>query len=287
MAVTTPPAVPLSLTARMPGLRRLRGHSAVTLVAGAWVLLLLVAAVAPGLLASGDPTRLRPSLVLMPPGEGFFGTDQYGRDLYTLVVHGTRSALLIGVCSTLLGTVIGSTIGLVAGYAGGWVDMLVGRLLDVLMAFPGILTALLIAASLGPTTQNLVLAVGLALVPVFARVARGQVMVIRSRLFVEAARSNGFSTARILARHVLPNSLAPVVVLSTINVGTSIVLAASLSFLGLGPRSEVPDWGQVLSTGQPYMATAWWITTIAGLVLTLSVIAISLLGDSLRDRLEV
>ncbi|MVA74900.1 ABC transporter permease subunit [Auraticoccus sp. F435] len=287
MAITTTPALPVSLAGRVPGLRRLRGHSGVTWVAAVWVLLLLLAAVAPGLLASDDPTRLRPSLVLMPPGEGVFGTDQYGRDLYTLMVHGTRSALLIGVCSTVLGLVVGSAIGLVAGYAGGWVDMLVGRLLDVLMAFPGILTALLIAASLGPSTRNLVLAVGLALVPVFARVARGQVMVIRSRLFVEAARSNGFSAFRILWRHVLPNSLAPVVVLGTINVGTSIVLAASLSFLGLGPRNEVPDWGQVLSTGQPYMATAWWITTIAGLVLTLTVIAISLLGDSLRDRLEV
>lgn len=281
--------VDVAVAAALPHPRRrsaVSGASIVTVIALLWILAVLAAAAVPGLLAPDDPTQLQSDRVLQAPGATPLGTDQYGRSVLTLLVHGAGTAMLIGLLSTLVALVIGGALGLVAGYAGGVLDMLIGRLVDVLMCFPGVLLALVIATALGPTTTNLIIAVGIAAVPSFARVMRGQVLSVRSRLFIEAARSNGFGQARILLRHVLPNSLTPMVVLATVSVGTAIVVAASLSFLGLGPKSDVPDWGQLLATGQPYLSGAWWISTFAGLTLTLTVIAISLLGDWLRDRMD-
>lgn len=274
------------LAARTSWTGRLGANAVISGIAVVWLAVVLLAAVLPGVLAPEDPAAMTPSRVLQAPGEVLLGTDQYGRSVLTLIIHGAGTAIMIGFCSTLLALAVGGLIGLVSGYMGGVVDMIIGRLLDVLMAFPGVLMALIIAAALGPSLPNLVLSVAVAGVPGFARVMRGQVMTVRSRLYVEAARSNGFSQPRIILRHVLPNSMAPMVVMSTVAVGTSIVLAASLSFLGMGPKSTVPDWGQLLAGGQPYLANAWWISTFAGLVLTLTVIAISLLGDWLRDRLD-
>lgn len=269
------------------GLSRLTVNGAVLAVALAWMAVVVVAALVPGLLARADPTALDPTKALAAPsGDLPLGADHYGRSIAVLLVHGARTALVIGLFATVLGFVVGGTIGLLTGYVGGWVDMVVGRVMDMFMAFPGVLLALVVTAALGASTTNLVVAVGISVVPGFYRVMRGQVMSVRSRLFVEAARSVGFSPARILVRHVLPNALAPVLVLATVTVGTSIVLGASLSFLGLGPRTEVPDWGQLLAMGQPYLANAWWISTFPGLALTLTVIAVSLVGDWLRDRLD-
>jgi peptide/nickel transport system permease protein len=177
-------------------------------------------------------------------------------------------------------------LGLLAGYLGGVVDTVLARLVDILMCFPGVLLALVITAGLGASRLNLILGVAVATMPMFARVMRGQVMAVRGRLFVQAARATGLPRTRVLLRHVLPNAIAPVVVLATVTVGTSIVLAASLSFLGLGPSSDVPDWGQLLSSGQPYLANAWWVSTFPGVALTLVVISVSLLGDWLRDRMD-
>lgn len=154
------------------------------------------------------------------------------------------------------------------------------------MAFPGVLMALIIAAALGPTTTNLVLAVGIAAIPQFARVMRSQTMAVRGRLYVEAARATGLSQGRIILRHILPNAIAPIVVLATLTIGVAIVLAASLSFLGLGPHKDIPDWGQLLAMGQPYLSSAWWMSTFAGLAVTITVISISVLGDSLSDKFE-
>lgn len=254
----------------------------------AWLSVVGVAALLPGVLTSDDPTALQPSRALQGPGEdAVLGTDLYGRSVFTLLLHGARSALTIGLAATLFGALVGGLIGLISGYFGGWVDMLIGRLIDVLMCFPGVLLALIIATALGATTGNLILAVGIATVPAFARVMRGQVMSVRGKLYVEAARSSGFRPGRIVLRHILPNSLAPIVVMATVSVGTAIVVAASLSFLGLGPQTDIPDWGQLLSIGQPYLSTAWWISTFPGITLTVTVIAVSLLGDWLRDRLDV
>lgn len=252
-----------------------------------WMVLVLLAALLPGTVSPDDPTVLSPTRALQPPGGvTALGTDQYGRSILTLLIYGARTAVTIGLCATALALTLGGMLGLVAGYAGRWLDMAVGRVMDVFMSFPGILLALMITAALGRTTTNLIIAVGVASVPAFYRLMRGQVLAVSSRLYVEAARSAGFRPSRIVFRHVLPNALAPVIVLATVEVGTSIVLGASLSFLGLGPRRDVPDWGQLLAQGQPYLDNAWWVSTLPGIALTLTVIAVSLLGDWLRDHLD-
>lgn len=253
-----------------------------------WLAAVLLAALLPGVIAPGDHETPVPTQALAAPGSGLLlGADVYGRSIAALLIHGARPAVIIGLMATAIGALGGATIGLIAGYFGGWLDMVIGRLIDVLMCFPGVLLALVITSALGATMANLILAVGIATLPGFARVMRGQVLTVRSRLYVEAARSTGLSPARILARHILPNALAPTVVLATVSVGTAIVVAASLSFLGLAPRTAIPDWGQLLASGQPYLSTAWWISTFPGIVLTLTVIAVSLAGDWLRDRLDI
>ena len=266
--------------------RRTSVNTVIAWIAGLWIAVVVVAALIPGVLASGDVAAMNPQAVLQPPGETPLGTDQYGRSVLGLLVHGARTAVMIGLTSTAIALVIGTTTGLVAGYMGGWVDMVVGRLVDILMSFPGVLMALIIAAALGPTIPNLILAVGIAAIPQFARVMRSQTMSVRDRLYVEAARASGFSQIRIITRHIVPNAIAPIVVLGTLTVGIAIVLAASLSYLGLGPLQEMPDWGQLLAQGQPYLASAWWMSTFSGLAITITVISISILGDALSDKFE-
>lgn len=266
--------------------RKLGGETIVSIVALSWVAIVLIVAFLPNLFAPDDPTALHATRALQGPGETLLGTDQYGRSLYTLLIHGASQSVIIGLLATILAVVVGGLIGLWGGYAGGVTDMVLGRIIDTLMCFPGVLLALLIATALGPSIPNLIIAVGVGSVPSFSRVMRGQVISVRSRLFVEAAHALGFGQLRIIFKHVLPNALAPIVVLSTISVGTAIVAAASLSFLGLGPKTSVPDWGQLLASGQPYLSSASWISMWPGIAITLTVLAISLLGDWLRDRLD-
>ncbi|RKS94374.1 peptide/nickel transport system permease protein [Microbacterium sp. AG790] len=286
MTIHAAPATVTAATKDAGSRRPLRAESVLTVLAVLWMLLVLAAAVFPSLISPEDPSLVIATRALQPPGETLMGTDQYGRSIAGLIVHGAQSSIVIGLAATLIAVVLGGGLGLLGGYLGGVTDMIIGRLIDVLMCFPGVLLALIIATALGPTTANLILAVGVGSLPAFSRVMRGQVMSVRSRLYVEAAHSVGFSRLRILARHVLPNSIAPIVVLATVSVGTAIVVAASLSFLGLGPQSAVPDWGQLLASGQPYLSSAWWISTFPGLTITLTVISISLLGDGLRDSLD-
>lgn len=277
------------------GLRRARALGASTfgasnvlaVVSGAWLAIMLVALAVPGLLAPGDPTELHPSQVFQPPNaENPLGTEQYGRSVLLLLVHGARSAMAVGLAATAIALLLGSLIGLVAGYAGGWVDAVIGRLLDVLMSIPGVLLALLVTAAAGSSLQALILSVGIAFVAGFARVMRGQVLATRQNLYVDAARSVGLGGARILFRHVLPNAFAPVLGLATVAVGEAILVASALSFLGLGPRLAVPDWGQLLAAGQPFLVQAWWVSTFAGIVISITVVAVSLLGDWVRDRVD-
>jgi peptide/nickel transport system permease protein len=280
------PATVAIATAAAGTKRRLSAETVITVVALVWVGIVLLAAAVPGVLAPEDPTQVIADQALQAPGATLLGTDQYGRSILGLIIHGARTSIIIGLAATAIALVVGGGLGLLGGYLGGAMDMIIGRLIDILMCFPGVLLALVIATALGPTTANLILAVGIGSLPAFARVMRGQVLSVRSRLFVEAAHSVGFSRLRILVRHVLPNAIAPIVVLATVSVGTAIVVAASLSFLGLGPKTAVPDWGQLLAGGQPYLASAWWISTFPGIAITLTVIAISLLGDWLRDSLD-
>jgi peptide/nickel transport system permease protein len=271
-----------------PVLRRRRvprGRVAVVL-AVAFLLLVAGWALFPGLFA-GSPTTINPLLTLRAPGAGsFLGTDQYGRGIWAQLVYGTRPALAVGIFSTLLGGLVGSAIGIIGGYVGGWTDTIVMRLIDILLALPGLFLALIFIAALPRTLTNEIIAIGVSIVPGFARVLRGQALQVRSQPFTEAAIVLGIRRSVIVWRHVIPNCLAPAVVLATFSVGTSIVIAASLSFLGLGPAEKVLSWGGLLASGQGYIDKDWWISTFPGLTVTLLVIAVSILGDKLRDVME-
>lgn len=251
------------------------------------VAFIVACAIVPGWIAPYSPTEMMTDAILQAPSAAhWFGTDYFGRDIFSVVVHGSRDSLLIGLVSVLVGGLVGSALGIISGYAGGMVDTVIMRSVDILMAVPGILLALSVAAALGPGLMNIALAVAVAAIPGYARVLRGQVMSVKGLPFITATRSLGGSNARIFWRHVLPHSLSPLLVMATLGVGTSILTGSGLSFLGLGVLKEIPDWGMLLSQGRGYLTVAWWICTFPGLVITLFVLAVNLIGDVLRDRLD-
>ncbi|WP_338552577.1 ABC transporter permease [Paenibacillus sp. KS-LC4] len=251
------------------------------------VLFIISCALFPSLIAPYSPTLMDAEQIMQPPSlEHVFGTDYFGRDVFSVVVHGSRDSLLIGFISVLVGCVTGGAIGAIAGYIGGVVDAVFMRLIDVLMTIPGVLLALAIAAALGPSLMNVVLAVAAASIPGYARVMRGQIMSIKGRPFITASRSIGASSLSIFVRHVLPNSLSPMFVMAAIGIGTAILTGAGLNFLGLGTIKEIPDWGALLSQGRGYLTVAWWICTFPGLAITLFVLSINILGDKVRDQLD-
>jgi ABC-type dipeptide/oligopeptide/nickel transport system permease subunit len=266
--------------------RRLRRHR--TAVAGLSVLagLVFLAALAPFLFPE-DPTEPRFERVLRPPSwEHPLGTDNLGRDLLTRVAYGGRVSFLIGLLAVATSAAVGVPVGLLSGYYGGRFDLLVQRLVDLLLAFPGFLLALTLVAVLGVGVTNVVVAVGLASAPVYVRLVRGVALSVRNQTFVEAARALGASDRRILFRHVLPNCTAPVIVQSTLQLGTAILTAAGLGFLGLGVKPPTPEWGTMLGEGQTYLFSSWYMATFPGLAIFLSVLAFNLLGDGLRDALD-
>jgi peptide/nickel transport system permease protein len=251
------------------------------------VAVMLVCALAPGVVAPFDPTDMDTDAVLHAPGAmHWLGTDNVGRDVLSLLIYGARESLLMGACAVGLGGLAGSLIGLAAGFAGRTVDMALMRLLDVWMSVPDILLAIVIAAALGASLPNTILAVGLVMIPRYARVMRAQVMALKSRLFVEAARATGVRPISILMRHILPHTLSPMLVMVTLGIANAILIGASLSFIGLGTIDDRPDWGFLLSQGRSYLAVAWWFATFPGLAITALVISVNLLGDALRTRLD-
>ncbi|MEH7419387.1 ABC transporter permease [Neobacillus drentensis] len=251
------------------------------------VLFIIACAVFPKWIAPFSPTYMNSEYILSKPSaDHWFGTDYFGRDVFSLVIYGSQDSLIIGVTSVLIGGIIGGSIGALAGYIGGFVDVILMRVIDILMTIPGILLALAIAAALGPSLFNIVLAVAASSIPGYARVMRGQMMSIKKRKFVDASRSIGTPSWRIFLWHILPNSWSPLLVLGTIGLGTSILIGSGLSFLGLGTIKEIPDWGALLSQGRGYLTVAWWISTFPGLAITLFVLSINIIGDKLRDSFD-
>ncbi|RTE07860.1 ABC transporter permease [Paenibacillus whitsoniae] len=242
---------------------------------------LVLCALVPSWIAPYSPTSMLTDQLLQKPSLSHpLGTDQFGRDIWTLVIYGSRQSLIMGVVS------VGTLLGLVAGYWGGVVDSLFMRFNDILMTIPGILLAIAISVALGPSFFNVILAISVATIPGKARVVRSQVMAIRNRPFIDAARAVGTSHLEIMVRHILPNCFSPLLVMMTIGVGSSILVGTGLSFLGLGVIKEIPDWGYMLSQGRSYMTVAWWVATFPGLAITLLVIVVNLIGDELRDRMD-
>jgi len=238
-------------------------------------------------LAPYDPITINPAEALQPPSLAHpFGTDQYGRDILSRMVAGSRLSLLTGLGAVAIALATGIVLGLLSGVVGGWTDLLFMRLVDIMMAFPSILMALVVVAVLGQGTVNVMVAVGVSLVPTFVRLVRGDVLAVKENVYVEAARALGCGQGRLALRHVLPNIVAPVIVLSTVAIAWSIILGASLSFLGLGPRPPIPEWGIDLSNGRGYLLRAWWISSVPGFCIMLTVVAVNLVGDALRDELD-
>ncbi|HEV2357188.1 MAG TPA: ABC transporter permease [bacterium] len=256
--------------------------------AGGIIFLLVIAtAVAAPALAPASPIALNVSASLEPPGpRHLLGTDQFGRDVLSRILYGARTSLAMGLVAVTIAVVGGSVLGLLSGYYRGPVDQAIMRTVDVMLAFPGILLALVIIAVLGANLGSAMIAVGVSGMPVFIRVVRGATLSVRELQYVEAARVAGCGDARILFRHILPNVAAPVIVLVTLGIPSAIIAGAALSFLGLGVKPPTPDWGEMLSNGRAFMDTAWWLSTFPGLAIVTIVLAVNLFGDGLRDALD-
>jgi peptide/nickel transport system permease protein len=267
-------------------MRRLRrNHGA---MAGLFAVLLFVTvAILAGQLAPYDPIKVTPESVLQGPGRNhLLGTDTLGRDILSRLLHGARISLRVGLVSVAIAALSGTTLGLVAGYYGRALDLLIMRFIDLLLAFPNVLLALAIIAILGPSIFNLMIAVGISATPGYARLVRGSVLSAKENTYVEAAIAVGVPDRLIIWRHILPNVLAPVIVLSTLGMAGAILTGAALSFLGLGVQPPTPEWGVMLSDGRNYLRKAWWVTTFPGLAIMITVLAINMLGDGLRDALD-
>jgi peptide/nickel transport system permease protein len=239
-------------------------------------------------IAPTDPTATNSKFSLAAPGGMFWlGADFMGRDMYSRVVHGARISLAVGAGAMGLGGLIGITVGLASGYLGGWFDLLLQRLLDIMQALPLLVMAIVMAAALGPSLRNTIIAIAIPLVPTVARVVRSSTLSLREQPFVEAARAVGMGELRIAVRHVLPNTLAPLIVLATAQIGSAILVEASLSFLGLGIPEPHPSWGRMLSeSAAEYVRTAPWLVIFPGVAISLTVFGTNLLGDALRDILD-
>jgi len=239
-------------------------------------------------LATHDPLATDPAASLAPPGqEHLLGADFMGRDLWSRIIYGARISLVVGVSSAALGCLIGVVVGLVSGFWGGWIDLIVQRINDILQALPLLVLALVMAASLGPSLTNTIIAISIPVIPHVARVVRSSTLSLREMPFVEAARAEGMSEWRIALRHVLPNTVAPVIVLATAQLGSAILTEASLSFLGLGIPEPHPSWGRMLSeSAAEYVRTAPWLVIFPGLAISLVIFGTNLLGDAVRDILD-
>jgi peptide/nickel transport system permease protein len=234
-----------------------------------------------------DPFKPDPAIVLAPPHAGYWmGTDNLGRDMLSRIILGGQWSLGVGLIAVSISATVGIPTGLLAGYSGGRVDWIISRAIEVLMAIPGVLLAIAVIAILGPGTGNVMLAVGIAGIPRYVRLVRSSVLSARGNVYVEAARGLGCSEIRVMFRHVLPNVVAPAIVLSSIDVASAILAASSLGFLGLGAQPPIPEWGALLSQARAFMRTAWWLTAFPGTAIMLTVLSINLVGDGLRDALD-
>ena len=268
-------------------LRRLRRDHAALAGAGFLLFIVIVALLAP-LLAPMDPDATNLAQRLLPPGiPGHpLGTDELGRDMLSRLMWGGRISLVVGFAAVLTAMSAGVVIGLVSGYVGGWVDTVIMRLIDILMAFPSLLLAIAVVASLGPGLRNSMLAVSIVGIPYYVRIVRSSVLTLRNQEFVQAARVVGASDGRIIVRHILSNSLAPLMVAATLDVGWMIMAAAGLSFLGLGAQPPTAEWGVMLSAGRQQIRNAPHLSIVPGLMIFLVVLALNFLGDGLRDATD-
>jgi peptide/nickel transport system permease protein len=249
-------------------------------------LLITTALIAPTL-SPYDPNAQDFNLLEPPSWQHPLGTDEFGRDLLSRLMAGARVSLTVGFAAVAMAMLVAVPLGLISGYYGGWIDLLIMRYIDLQWAFPSLIIAVGLMAILGPGLGNVIIAVSLAYIDDFARIARGEVLVLREEEFIMAARATGASDIRIMLRHLLPNSLAPIIVQATVSVSYAILAESTLSFLGLGVKITTPTWGLILSGARGFFTMAWWLAIFPGLAIMVTVLSINFLGDGLRDVLDV
>lgn len=266
--------------------RTFRKNKLALVGAGIVIFLILIAIFAP-LIAPDGINDQKLSMKLLPPSAAhWFGTDDFGRDILSRVIYGARISLRVGFLAVLGSAVIGTTLGIIAGYYGKLIDTIISRFFDILLAFPSILLAIAIVAVLGPSLRNALIAIAIVNVPSFGRLVRSKVLSLKQEEYIMAARSVGMRDSRILFMHILPNSLAPVIVQGTLNIATAILDAAALGFLGMGAQPPHPEWGKMLSDAREYIQNAPWTVIFPGLAIMVTVLGFNLLGDGLRDALD-
>lgn len=281
----TPTPAPQQVARRRQLLAALR-QPTMALGAVVMVLFLLAALLAP-LISFKDPLAQNVLNGLKPPSAAhWFGTDKLGREVYSRILYGARISLFVGITVVLISSIVGTLLGVLAGYVGGWLDEALMRVTDIFFAFPGLILAMAIAGALGPSLQNALIAISAVTWPMYARLLRGQVLTLKEREFVIAARVVGVPEWQIVLRHLIPNMLAPLLVQASFDMGGAITAVAGLSFIGFGAQPPTPEWGVMISESRTYMATAWWMGTFPALAIMLVVGAFNLLGDGLRDLLD-
>ena len=254
--------------------------------------LFATAALVPGVLTRGDPVtpnlehRLYPPSLMAPESPYLLGADHLGRDLLTRIIYGARVTFFVSLAAVGAAMASGVALGVAAGFLRGWADVAISAALEVMLSFPALLLALAVASALGAGLLNITIVLALTSWPVYARIARGATFSLMEREFIESARAIGAANLRIMARHILPNLLSPMIVLGTLETGRIVLAEAALSYLGVGVPLTVPSWGGMLAIGQPYLATSWWAPVFPGLAITGAVVGINLLGDWLRDYLD-
>lgn len=266
--------------------RRMRKNR--TAIAGIIILFIFaVIAIFAPLIAPYDPFDQNFIRSFRPPSmENFLGTDEFGRDVFSRIIYGARISLQIGFVSVFISLILGVSLGLIAGYYGGWLDMLIMRIMDLMLSFPYILLALVIMSILGPGIFNAMIAIGIVYVPQYARIVRSSVLSVKKKEYVMAAQALGASDFRIIIKHVFLNSMAPIIIQTTLSIGRAIINAAGLSFLGLGAQPPTPEWGAMLSNGQDFLRNAPWIATFPGIAIALLVLGFNLVGDGFRDAFD-
>ncbi|MGJ4860286.1 D,D-dipeptide ABC transporter permease [Labrys sp. KB_33_2] len=278
---------PSKLRERLAYLGYLSRRQPLTVIGLAIVLMVLVIIAAAPLLAPYNPDKVALSLRLKPPSAAhWFGTDEVGRDLFSRVIYGARASCGAAFLIVAISTIAGALIGCLSGILGGRLDTVIMRLMDVLLALPALVLAMALAAALGPSLVNAMLAVAIVRIPAYVRLARGQTLSLRERVYVRAARTYGASPFYILRWHVLPNALSPLIVQATLDLGNIILIAAALSFLGLGAQPPTSEWGALVSSGRRFILDQWWYSTFPGLAILVTAMGCNLLGDGIRDLLD-
>ena len=253
---------------------------------GIVIFFIIIAIIAPIIAPFGFKEQQLTERLTAPSGKHWFGTDDFGRDIFSRIVYGARISLWVGLFSVLASAVAGTLLGIVAGYYGRWADSIISRMFDIMLAFPSILLAIAVVAILGPSLQNALVAIAVINIPNFGRLVRSKVLSVKQEEYIMSARAVGMKDTRILLHHILPNSVTPVIVQATLAIATAIIEAAALGFLGLGAQAPTPEWGKMLSDSKQYLVQAPWTLFFPGIAIMLTVLGFNLMGDGLRDVLD-